>query len=81
MAKVKSKKKTQNAVKKAVKKFKPRSDIELRLGQLTYLIGKRNKELQEKLNEFQRELNTDEELLRLQREANRMATKLEKLDG
>jgi len=50
-----------------------------RLGELTYSITKRTEELDARLRAFQRELSQDKELKAMQKEANEVATDLEKL--
>ena len=50
-----------------------------RLGELTYLITERRDKLNTELQAFQQKLNRDKALNEMQKEANEVATDLEKL--
>ena len=62
-------------------KIDKKTSLENQLGQLTYQVGKRSEELNKLFAAFQKKLNNDEQLKRLQKESNDVATKLEKFDG
>ena len=81
-----AKNKTVKRVKKTVKKkeIKNSADARIkflheRLGELTYLITERTEELDARLRAFQRELSQDKNLKEMQKEANEVATDLQKL--
>jgi len=50
-----------------------------RLGELTYLITEKINQLNAKLNAFKKQLDNDKSLKEMQKEANEVATELEKL--
>jgi len=76
------KKKVKKTVKKKIIKNSCDARIKFlheRLGELTYLVTKRTEELDARLRAFQKELSQDKELKEMQKEANEVATDLEKL--
>ena len=81
-----AKNKTVKRVKKTVKKKEIKNSanarikfLHERLGELTYLITARTECLNIELQAFQKKLNQDKELREMQKEANEVATDLQKL--